>query len=183
MKKDPIAEAVDKSDAPPETALMVFLEVLKLSWEMLFVAQQDKVDKVPREALQVVDLVSDMDVSSMMTQRGIEDLKDRVLSQGVVHRHLQEWTTQTLFHLACVGQRHNPYTLDEVVADFLSIFIPGGKDVKKHSAMSADNETSISYYRDPETTKALLLANPWILVTWVIRFNKSNFMNYETLAN
>lgn len=164
-----------------ETPLMVFRELVRLSFDDLFVVENGKEMKVPRDVLGLLDATFGMELSDMMSLRSTEQTRDMILNNGVVNRYLQDLTTLVLFQLATVGQRQMPYDLMEVVKNFCLIFQPSHSDVKDLSFLNADNKSTVSYHRDEQTMIKMLIANPWMLVLWVMRFDKSHFDNFTSL--
>ena len=180
MKKD--TPSIDNFALEPisETPLMVFREILRVSFAELFVGEDKDTNKVPREVLGLVGTATDLDLVKMMSQRETEELRDVILSNSVWHRHLQELTVMAMFQLASVGTREQPYTIMEVASNFCTLFYPGGKDVKDSAMLNADNMLATSYYRDENSMIKLLIANPWLLVLWMIRFDSFFFNDFES---
>jgi hypothetical protein len=179
MKKDePAVQALSDVEQAP---LMVFRELLRLSFEDLFVVESGKEEKVPREVLGLLDATFNMELSDMMSARSTEITRDNILNNGVVHRHLQDLTTLVLFQLGSTGPRHMPYDLLEVVKNFVLIFQPSGKDLEPLTMLNADNRATVSYHRDEMTMGKMLVANPWMLVLWVMRFDKAHYDQYSVL--
>lgn len=179
MKNEELQERVQLLEN--ETPLMVFRELVRLSFDILFVAESGNEKKVPRDVLSLLDATFGMEISDMMSLRSTEQTRDMILDNGVLHRHLQDLTTLVLFQLATVGQRQLPYDLMEVVKNFCLIFQPSHNDVKDLSFLNADNKNTVSYYRDEQTMIKMLIANPWMLVLWVMRLDKMHFDTFTSL--
>lgn len=164
-----------------QAPLMVFRELVQLAFDDLFVVEVNKEEKIPREVFGLLDATFNMELSDMMSARSAEITRDNILNNGVIHRHLQDLTTLVLFQLASTGPRQMPYDLTEVVKNFCLIFQPSHKDLNSLSLLNADNLATVSYHRDEVTMTKMLIANPWMLVLWTMRFDKAFFDKYSSL--
>jgi len=157
--------------------LLAFREIVELSTSELFGYTEGNKKKISREVYSLLSYCADLRRQSILTAESVRGIVEAISTDVVMHMHLQELTADVLFQFSSLGDRHHPYSYEEVVDNFVFTLT---SDVKNNnSLLNRDNQLSLNFYQDRQSIKALMAVNPWLMVVVVLCFDSKRYSDYE----